>query len=400
MTVDYAAIEAARERIGQAVWQTPCARSEQLSRRTGCNLYLKLENLQMTGSFKERGALNRLLLLTPQERQKGVVAASAGNHAQGVAFAARSLDIDATIVMPEGTPLIKVERTRELGARVRLCGQSYAEAFEVAERLREESGATLIHAFDDDAIICGQGTVGLELLEQVPDLDAVVVPVGGGGLIAGMAVALHGRSPQVRVFGAEAAAVPSMQKALTSGAVVAVPDARTIADGVAVRRVGERTLPLVEQHVRQVVSVDDEELAEAVLVLLETEKTVAEGAGAAALAAILAGRVPVAGRTVVAVISGGNIDVNLISRIISRGLAKSGRSMRIRVELSDVPGALAALLGVVAELRANVLQVSHDRMASRTGMLRTTVELTLETRGFSHVREVARAIESAGFVLR
>ena len=399
MTVDYAAIVAARERIAHAIWQTPCARSETLSRRTGCNLYLKLENLQMTGSFKERGALNRLLQLTAEERDCGVIAASAGNHAQGVAFAARSLGIDATIVMPTGTPLVKVERTRELGARVCLQGESYADAFQVAERMRGDSGATLIHAFDDDAIIAGQGTIGLELVEQVPNLDMVVVPVGGGGLIAGIAVALHGQRRQIRVYGAESAAVPSMEHALAVGAAEAVAEARTIADGIAVRRVGERTLPLVQQHVRQLVAVDDEELAEAVLVLLETEKTVAEGAGAAALAAILAGRVPVAGRTVVAVISGGNIDVNLMARIIQRGLAKSGRSMRVRVELRDVPGSLSALLAVVADQRANVLQVAHDRMAARTGMLETTVELTLETRGFSHMREVTRAIERAGFRL-
>ena len=397
MTVTYDDIIEARARIEGVVWKTPCSRSESLSKRTGCNLYLKLENLQMTGSFKERGATNCLSLLTSEERQRGIIAASAGNHAQGVALAAHRFHIVATIVMPETTPLVKVTQTRQYGANVVLHGDSYAQAHAHALTLQKASGATLVHAFDDDAIIAGQGTVGLEILEQVPDVDLVVVPVGGGGLISGVSIAVHETAPQVQVYGVESVAVPSMLAALNAGHPVAVPDARTIADGIAVRKVGDHTLPLVQEHVRQVLTVDEEELAEAVLVLLEVEKTVSEGAGAAALAAVLQGSVPVSGRNVVVIVSGGNIDVNLVARIISRGLMKSGRSMRVQVELTDVPGALAALLAVVASCKANVLQVSHDRTAMNAGMLEAWVELTLETRGFSHGREVLRALAAAGF---
>ena len=397
MAVTYQDIVAAQSRIAPIVWKTPCTRSETLSKRTGCNLYLKLENLQMTGSFKERGAYNCLSQLSEEEKNRGIIAASAGNHAQGVAFAAHRFHMDATIVMPETTPLVKVTQTRQYGSNVVLHGDSFAQAHAHALALQAQTGATLVHAFDDNAIIAGQGTIGLEIVDQVPDVDMVVVPVGGGGLIAGIAVAVHGARPQVQFFGVQSAAVPSMQAALDAGKPVAVPDARTMADGIAVRRVGEHTLPLVQQHVRQVVTVDEEELAEAVLVLLEVEKTVAEGAGAAALAAVLQGQVPVAGRNVVVVVSGGNIDVNLIARIISRGLIKSGRSMRVQVELTDVPGSLASLLAVVARCKANVLQVSHDRTAMTAGMLEAWVELTLETRGFSHGREVLRALAAAGF---
>jgi threonine dehydratase len=358
-------IERARARIRDAVYLSPCARSQTLSARLDCELYLKLENLQMTGSFKERGALNKLLCLDAEERARGVIAASAGNHAQGLAFVAKQRGVPTTIVMPCGTPLIKVSATRSHAARVILHGDSYDEAAEEAGRLALEHGLVQIHPFDDDAVIAGQGTIGLELLEQVPRLQAVLVPVGGGGLAAGVATAIKSRAPHVAVYGVELRLLPSMKTALQQGVPVALEPVRTLGEGIAVRRVSARTLAAAQRYLDDLVLVDEEELAEAVLTLLENEKTVAEGAGAASLAAALQGALPLAGKRVAVVVSGGNIDVNRLSRIIDRGLVKSGRSMRIRVLIPDVPGALAQLLGTIAALQANVLQVSHDRLAAR-----------------------------------
>ncbi|MFW6050001.1 MAG: threonine ammonia-lyase [Myxococcota bacterium] len=392
-----AEVEAARERIRDAIYVSPCAHTATLSERLGCTLYLKLENLQMSGSFKERGACNRLRLLDEAERRRGVVAASAGNHAQGVAHHARSLGIDALIVMPRSTPLGKVVSTRRFGARVLLHGGGYEEAFEEAVRLGAAEGRTLVHPFDDAAVMAGQGTLGLELLEQVPDLEAVVVPVGGGGLLAGVALAVKARRPQVKVYGVEPEVVPSMAAALRAGRPVELPPARTMAEGIAVRRVGERPFEVARAHVDAMVTVSDEEIAEAILVLLEHEKTVAEAAGAASLAALLAGRLPIEGRRVAAVVSGGNIDVNLLSRVIERGLLRSGRLMRLRAVLRDEPGQLAGLLGLVAELGANVMQIRHDRAEARVEVDRAAVELVLETRGFDHVAEIEEALVRRGF---
>lgn len=390
-------IERARVALEGAIYVSPCARTESLSRRAGCDVFLKLENLQMTGSFKERGARNRLLALDPAARKAGVVAASAGNHAQGVAYHARSLGIAATIVMPCTTPLNKVVATRAHGSTVVLHGEGYDEAAAEAQRIADEQQLLPIHAFDDDLVIAGQGTIALELLDQIDDLDAVVVPVGGGGLIGGIGVALKQRRPSIRVYGVEAAAMPAMASALDAGAVAGVQAARTIADGIAVSAVCERTLALCERYVDDVIAVDEEELAEAVLVLIEQEKTVAEAAGAAALAGLLQGRLPLAGKRVALVVSGGNIDVNLLARIIDRGLLRSGRSVRVRVELPDVPGALARLLDVVAAHGANVLSVHHDRIGGRTGVGRTSVELSLETRGFEHIDEVRSGLLAGGY---
>jgi threonine dehydratase len=397
--IDIHEIERANERIRGGVYRSPCVRSESLSRRTGCDLYVKLENLQMTGSFKERGALNKVLQLSEGERARGVITASAGNHAQGVAFVAERTGIRATIVMPVGAPLVKVTATRGYGAEVISVGEDYDAAQAAALRIAEERGLTFVHAFDDDAVIAGQGTIGLELLEQLPDVDAVIVPVGGGGLAAGVGTVLAARRPDAALYGVEARAVPSMRVALDAGAPMIVPPARTLADGVAVRRVAARTLEVARRVLTDVVVVDEEEIAEAVLVLLELEKTLAEGAAAATLAAALQRRVPVAGKRVVLVISGGNIDVNLLARIIDRGLAKSGRSMRIKVLIPDLPGSLAALLGTVARTQANVLEVHHDRLASRAAVGRTQVELVLETRGFDHIGEIERSIKAEGWEL-
>ncbi len=388
-------VRAAAERIGAQLIETPCAPAHALSEQLGCELYFKLENLQRTGSFKERGAANRLRLLGEEARRRGVVAASAGNHAQGVAYHARRMGAEATIVMPEGTPLVKVDATRRFGARVILTGGSYDEAWSYAERLAEEEGRILVHPFDDPAVIAGQGTLGLELLEQVPDLDAVVVGVGGGGLAAGVAVAVKSLRPEVAVYGVEPASLPSMREALAVGYPVEVPPATTIAEGIAVRQVGEHTFEVAREYLDDVVTVDDEEIAEAILVLLEREKTVAEGAGAAPLAALLHGRLPVRGKKVVAVVSGGNIDVHLVARILERGLVKSGRRLWLEVVLRDVPGALARLLDTLAGLGANVLEVHHGR-DNLVGLGEARVELVLETRGFTHVEEIEEALGAQG----
>jgi threonine dehydratase len=395
-----AEIELARARLGQGIYVTSARRSERLTRRTGSEIFLKLENQQATGSFKERGARNKLLQLTAAERAAGVIAASAGNHAQGVALHAQREGIDATIVMPTSTALVKVVATRGYGAEVVLFGDSYEEAAREAERLRAERGLTLVHAFDDEAVIAGQGTIGLELLEQIPELDAVVVPIGGGGLAGGVALALKEKKPSVRVYGVETALVPSMKKALEHGAPIVLPAARSIADGINTRRVSERTLALTRRYLDDVVCVEEAEIAEAVLYLLEGEKTVVEGAGAVPLAAMLEQRLPLASKRVALVVSGGNIDVNLLARIIGRGLAKSGRTMRVRVLIADVPGTLAGLLAAIAATGANVLAVQHDRIAARGDVGRAAVDIELETRGFEHVQAVKEALLRAGWQLQ
>jgi threonine dehydratase len=390
-------IRVARVRIHGGVYETPCPRSERLGRRTGADIFLKLESLQLTGSFKERGARNKILQLTAAERAAGVIAASAGNHAQGVALHAQREGIEATIVMPTTTALVKVSATRSYGAHVVLFGESYEEAAQEAERLRAASGLTLLHAFDDDAVIAGQGTIGLELLEQVPDLEAVVVPIGGGGLAGGIALAIKESNPAVRVYGVETELVPTMGRALALGAPAVMPARRSLADGIATRRVSQRTFELAQRYLDGVVSVDESEIAEAILRLLEDEKTVAEGAGAVALAALLAGRLPLQGSRTALVVSGGNIDVNLLSRIIDRGLAKSGRIMRVRVLIPDLPGTLARLLGTIAHTGSNVLNVQHDRLDAGTPLGSTSVDIVLETRGYDHVRSVEAALRDAGW---
>jgi threonine dehydratase len=398
--IKLADIHAARNRIRSAIYESPCPRSERLSRKTGCSVHLKLENLQMTGSFKERGARNRILQLSVTERAAGVIAASAGNHAQGLAFHAGREGIAATIVMPTATALIKVTATRGHGARVVLHGDSYDDAAAEAVRLQREHGYTLVPAFDDDAVIAGQGSIGLELLEQVPELDAVVVPIGGGGLASGISLAIKELRPEVKVYGVEAELVPSMKRALEGGGPVLLPPVKSIADGIGARRAGDRTFEIVRRYVDDVVLVNEEEISESILTLLEDEKTVAEGAGAVALAALLEERLPVKGKQVVVLVSGGNIDVNILSRIIDRGLVKSGRSMRFEVLISDSPGTLAQLLTAVARTGANVLSVQHDRIGARTDVGRIAVELVLETRGFEHIAAIDAALRDSGWVVQ
>jgi threonine dehydratase len=399
LTVTPADIAAARARLSTAVAATPCAYSETLSVLTGSRVFVKLENLQMTGSFKERGAANLLLQLTAAERRRGVVAASAGNHALAVAFHAARLGIAATVVMPEGAPLGKLTATRRHGADVILFGENYDEAYARAKEVEAERDLVFVHPFDDPRIIAGQGTIGLELAEQVPDLDAVLVPVGGGGLVAGVGVAIKCHRPSVRVIGVQAVEMPAMRAALAAGHRVMLPAATTIADGIAVRRVGEHTFDLAQRCVDDVVSVDEEEIANAILLFLEIEKTVAEGAGAVPLAALVNKRVALEGKTVALVLSGGNIDVNLIARIIERGLVKDGRLARFRVVLRDRPGALASVAALVAKARANVLHIEHDRAFSHTRVGETEVELTLETSGRDQIERIKAQLIQAGYAV-
>lgn len=385
-------IQQARARLSGRVLSTPCRKSMRLSERLGISIYLKLESLQPTGSFKERGACNRLLLLSDAEKARGVIAASAGNHAQAVARHARALGIDATVVMPETTPLVKMSSARHLGAEVVLYGQSYDEAAEHALELAEERALTFVHAFEDLDVIAGQGTIGLELLEQVPDLDTVVVPVGGGGLIAGIGTAVKGLAPGVRVYGVESRTFPGMKRAMEQSQPPSLLGGKTIADGIAVRRVGRLTRGIVAECVDGVVLVDEDEIAEAILLLLEGDKTVAEGAGAVGVAAVVHERIPAGARSLAIVVSGGNIDVNLMSRVIERGLVQTGRTARFSVVLPDVAGALADLAALIAELRANVLQIEHDRAFAGVEIGQTLVELVLETRGPEHVAAVRAAL--------
>ena len=395
--IEAADIHAARGRLAGTIYETPCPYSETLSALTGARVFVKLENLQMTGSFKERGAANLLLQLSPDERRRGVVAASAGNHGLAVAFHAARLGVSSVIVMPEWAPLAKVTAARRRGAEVVLHGDNFDEAYARAREIEAARDLVFVHPFDDPRVIAGQGTIGLELLEQVPGLDAVLVPVGGGGLLGGVALAVKTERPAVQVIGVQAQEVPGMASALAAGTRVTVPAATTIADGIAVRRVGEHTFDLARRHADRVVTVAEEEIANAILLLLEIEKTVVEGAGAVPLAALANRRVALEGRTVALVISGGNIDVNVIARIIERGLVKDGRLVRLRVRLRDRPGALARLTALVAEARANVLRIEHDRAFSRAPVGDTEVELTLETSGPPQIEAIKRHLAEAGY---
>jgi threonine dehydratase len=394
-------VEAARERIAGSVVVTPCTPSEAFGEMFGGRAWFKFENLQRTGSFKERGALNRLSLLDDTERGRGVIAASAGNHAQGVAYHASRLGIPATIVMPERTPLIKVSNTRGFGARVVLHGASYDESYEEALRVRDAENLTLIHPFDDPAVIAGQGTIGLELVEQCPEVEVVVVAVGGGGLIAGIALAIKSLRPDVRVVGVEAEALPAAKRAREAGRLITIPPGETIADGIAVRTIGVNTFEMIERYVDELVTVTEEQIASAVLLLLEREKTVTEPACAVTLAAVTSGAVAdIAGRNVAMVLSGGNIDVNLLSRIIERGLINDGRLARLEVRVPDRPGALAALTALLAERGANVLALDHRRGGRGLWITEAEIALELETRGRSHVRELVAALDAAGYRVR
>jgi len=389
---------AARERIRSSIYYSPCADSQMLSSMTGQDVFLKLENLQMTGSFKERGALNKIATLTADEGKRGVVAASAGNHAQGVAYHATQRGIRAVIVMPQTTPLVKVTATRGFGAEVVLHGANYDEAAAEAKRYCEAEGMTFIHPFDDPLVMAGQGTIGLEMLEQIEGLEAVVVPIGGGGLIGGIACAVKESNPKVRVIGVQTSRLNSMAAAVKAHHPVTLDPATTIADGIAVRRAGEFTFPVVEKYVDEIVTVDEDEIASAILTLLEREKTLAEGAGAAALAALLQRRTSLpAGMKTAVLVSGGNIDVTLLARIIERGLVQDGRLIRLRIHLLDRPGALVDLATLIASHRVNIVDTLYNRAYYGVNLGDTSIDLTMETRGPEQVEELLAAMTAAGY---
>jgi threonine dehydratase len=395
--VSLSSIREARSRIAGAVYFSPCPPSPSLSEMSGQPVYLKLENLQRTGSFKERGALNKILTLDTHDKERGVIAASAGNHAQGVAYHAQGNQIAAKIVMPVMTPLVKVNATKGYGAHVVLHGDGYDEAYEHARSLAESEHLTFIHPFDDPAVISGQGTLGLELLEQVPDLEAVVVPIGGGGLISGVACALKEAKPCVRVIGVQAARMPSMLEALKKHQPTTIPSNPTIADGIAVRRSGERTVALTEKYVDDVVAVEEEEIASGILTLLEREKMLAEGAGAAAVAALLHRKAKLKNKKTVALVGGGNIDVTLLSRIIQRGLVKDARLVRLQIHLSDRPGSLHQLTKIIAAHHANIVELQFDRAYYGVSLGDTLIDVTLETRGKDQIQRILDALVEAGY---
>ena len=400
MSPGLAEVHAARARIQEGIVTTPVVPALALRDRLPCALHLKLENAQRTGSFKDRGALNRMLDLTPEERACGIVTASAGNHAQAVAYHGARLGVPVEVVMPEHTPMIKVANTRRFGAGVRFHGATLSESMVEARRIEREEGRVLVHAYDDDRVIAGQGTVGLELLEQVPDLTAVVVPIGGGGLISGIAIAIKEQRPDVRIFGVEAAAAASAIASRQAGHPVSMESADTIADGIAVKRPGDRTFPLIERYVDVIVAVDELQIAAAVHLLLEQQKTLAEGAGAVPLAALVAGLLPLRAEDVaVMVLSGGNIDVNLVDRIVERGLVMDGRLGHFAVTVRDRPGHLARLTQLVAEEGANVLDVAHRRAFADISVRDVEIVMHLESRGRDHMSAVIARLEREGFIV-
>jgi len=390
-------VEAARGRVLGHARATPVYGSETLSRRAGRKVWLKAENLQRTGSFKVRGAVNKLSLLGAEERAAGVIAASAGNHGQAVAWAARELGVKATVFMPQDAPMAKVEATRNYGAATVLAGAGFDEALAAATDRARETGATFVHAFEDEAVIAGQGTIGLELLEQIPQLEAVVVPIGGGGLIGGIACAIKESRPEVRIVGVQTSRLPSMAAAIEQHHPVTIPSATTIADGIAVRRAGEVNFPVVERYVDEIVTVDEDEIASAILMLLEREKTLAEGAGATALAALLQHKTSLQGAHTAVLIGGGNIDVTLLARIIERGLVQDGRLIRLRIHLLDKPGALAELTRLIAHHRANIVDTLYNRAYYGVNLGDTVIDITMETRGREQVAELLAALTEGGY---
>jgi len=399
-TVTLDDIRAAQTRIAGRVLRSPCPRSIPLSEATGADVFCKLDLLQRTGSFKERGACNALMMLDDAAKSRGVVAASAGNHALGLAYHGKLLGIPVTVVMPRFAPLVKVTTCRRLGARVILEGETFDDARRGAAAIADRDGLDRIHGFDDPRVIAGQGTMALEILEDVPDAAAIVVPTGGAGLLAGVAVAAKALRPDIRIVAVETAAAPSFSASLAAGRPTQVPIHPTLADGLAVGRVGELSFPLAAPLVDQVVTVDEAELSLAVLRLLELEKTVVEGAAASALAALLGGRCPeLAGRSTVLLLCGGNIDLTILDRVIDHGLVVDGRRWRFTARISDRPGGIARLTAAIAAGGASVREIVHDRTFSGADVFSTGVEVTVETAGHDHVATLARALEADGFAV-
>ncbi|MFZ3323649.1 MAG: threonine ammonia-lyase [Usitatibacter sp.] len=398
MTVDIKDIEAAAEVIRGQVVETPCLSSRTLSEITGAQVFLKFENHQFTASFKERGALNKLSSLDAAARAKGVIACSAGNHAQGVAYHASRLGIPAVIVMPRFTPFVKVEHTQRYGAEVILEGENFDAAKDYAMRSAVERGLTIVHPYNDEKIIAGQGTAGLEILRAHPDLDALIVAIGGGGLISGISIAAKALKPSIEVYGVEMVRFPSMYHALKGTAAQFA--ASTIAEGIAVKEPGAFTKPIIAKNVNEIFLVDEGDIEEAIVMMVEIEKTVVEGAGAAPLAALLRNRAKFTGKKVALVLGGGNIDPLMLSEIIERGMVRSGRLARILVEVTDLPGSLARVTAIIAQQNANIEQVHHQRTFTSLAVQNAELDLVLKTRNHEHVEQIVAALHRAGFRAR
>ena len=361
------------------------------------DVYLKTENLQLTGSFKLRGAYYKISQLSDEEKKKGVIACSAGNHAQGVALGAQRNGIQAVICLPAGAPISKVEATRSYGAEVCLVPGVYDDAYARAIELQKEHGYTFVHPFDDPKVIAGQGTIGLEILEQMPDVEAVVVPIGGGGLISGVAFAIKTLRPEIKVYGVQSSGAPSMAASLQEGHIARLGEVSTIADGIAVKEPGVNTFEMCNRYVDEVVTVSDDEIAAAILALIEQQKIVAEGAGAVSVAAVMYNKVPVTGKKVVCLVSGGNIDVSTLSRVITRGLSKSGRNYTFSIDLADKPGQLSGVCNVIADAGGNIISVSHERINTSAEINGCTIRIELETRDNAHIASIREALADKGY---
>ena len=362
-----------------------------------CETYLKTENLQITGSFKVRGAGYMISQLTEEEKARGVIACSAGNHAQGVALASSKYGIKATICLPDGAPISKVEATKSYGADVVMVKGVYDDAYKRALELRDECGYTFVHPFDDDNVIAGQGTIGLEILNELSDIDAIVVPIGGGGLISGIAYAVKHLAPNVKVYGVQSAGAPSMFNSLKGKKIERLPSVSTIADGIAVKEPGANTFEICSRYVDEVVTVNEDEISSAILALIEQHKMIAEGAGAVSVAAVMFNKIPVKGKKVVCVVSGGNIDVTILSRVIERGLLTSGRTCNLCIELMDKPGQLMEVSSIISKLGANVISVHHERASEIKDINGCYLRLVLETRNYEHIKAITAALSEAGF---
>ncbi|MCH5247733.1 MAG: threonine ammonia-lyase [Muribaculaceae bacterium] len=395
--LDISEIFKAREVLKNVAVETPVVGPTNISDR--CEVYLKAECLQLTGSFKLRGAYYKISQLSDEEKSRGVIACSAGNHAQGVALGATHNGIKSLICLPAGAPLSKIEATKRLGAEVCLVDGVYDDAYEKALELRDKEGYTFVHPFDDVKVIAGQGTIGIEIIEQLPQTQAIVVPIGGGGLISGIAFAVKTLRPDIKIYGVQAEGAPSMKKSIDEGKRVHLDSVSTIADGISVKEPGINTFEMCRKYVDEVVTVTDDEVAAAILNLLEKQKMVAEGAGAVSVAAVMFNKLPVDGKKVVCVVSGGNIDVNILNRAMTRGLVKSGRVTTVTLDLSDRPGALSGVCKVIADLGANVLSVIHERVSTSTQINGCVIHMELETRNNEHVAEIRKGLEDAGYSL-
>ena len=362
-------------------------------------IFLKPENLQLTGSFKVRGSYYKISQLSEEEKSKGVIACSAGNHAQGVALAATKNGIKSLICLPDGAPISKIEATKGYGADVCLVPGVYDDAYKRAIELRDEKGYTFIHPFDDEDVIAGQGTIGLEIIDQMKDVDAVIVPIGGGGLISGVAFAIKSLNPNIKVYGVQAAGAPSMKNSVDNKQIERLDSVSTIADGIAVKQPGENTFDICSKYVDKIVTVTDDEVSSAILTLLEKQKLITEGAGAVAVAAAMFDKVPIEGKKVICVVSGGNIDVNILDRVVKRGLMTSGRTALLKVELLDKPGQLVQISSIIAELGGNVIGVHHERSNANLAITGCFIRISLETRNFEHVEQIKQAIKDAVFTI-